>query len=133
MTKRRISHGSELVIAFFLGSATDAIAWDPSDNLAFIFLPGCKTVNCVAWYYDWVPFFFAISFAIMAYAIARYTPVSNRVVLYFYLVAVGLAFVWALFIPGAFGAGMFATVVLGTIVAVGLTTGMIKKTGRYNK
>ena len=134
MKPRPISHGSELVIAFFLGSATDAIAWDWSDVAAFIGLPGCGSNNvCVAWYYDWLPFLYAFAFAVMAYFLAKFTGISNRVVLYLYLFATFGALVGGLFIPGAIQPVMLFTILVGTLIAAGLTLGMIKRTAHYRK
>jgi hypothetical protein len=124
--EKGLSHSWQIVLAFFLGGAVSSIAQDPSDTLFFWAAShnqlSTPTQQSLYWY--WVPFLLYISLFFFGYAIAKIFHVKASFLLYFYAALVILSTFISLSLPENSSSIYVASVVLGTLVSLGIILGL---------
>lgn len=133
----KVSHFDELVVVFFIGGANDAIAWDWSDTIYFWVSAHYKALTFFqqAWYYDWLPFFYELMFAIMAYVLARFRPGLGWTVLWIYFAFMLSSSFLSFFILPQAQQGWFMgfTILSGSVVSAFLTLGMLHRVRHFGR
>lgn len=122
---RHLSHRWQIVLAFLLGGAVSSLAQDPSD-FAFFWAQShgltSPTDQTVFWY--WVPFLLYIMFFVIGFVLARARLVSAVFMVYFLMVIFVLSAVYSLTLPQVSSNVYVASVIIGTVVSVGILVGL---------
>jgi hypothetical protein len=120
----------QIVLAFFLGGAVSSLAQDPSDTIFFwASSKGVLSANQAAFYWYWVPFIIYLFLFLLGFVIARAFRLPPSFLVYFYIILIVGSAIASLALPQSSALVYLGSVLLGTIVSIGIALGLMRRSG----
>jgi hypothetical protein len=127
--RNRISHKKQLVLAFFVGGATSAIAFDLSDYIFYQQSTGSTPLSpfMQAFLFAGFPAIYYFMFAAIGYAIFKFTHVGAEFIIYFYAATILFAAILAQSLPQNIEPFFTSLVWIGVFVSLGVIYGLLRE------
>jgi hypothetical protein len=119
----------QIILAFFLGGAVSSLAQDPSDTLFFwASSKGPLSADQATLYWYWVPFLVYISLFLFGFILAKATNMPPTFLIWFFTALIVGSAVVSLLLPQNASLIYIGSVVLGTIISIGIALGLRRHT-----
>ena len=129
MTRKRMGHGRTIVLAFFIGGATSAIAFDLSDYVNYQQQTSgvALTPFMQAFLYAGFPALYYFLFVGLGYVLFRYTRVSPLFLIYFYAATILIAAYLSTTLPQNVEPFFSTLVLIGVAISAGVLWGLMRE------